>query len=111
MNPGVLQHNNDADDQHGIAHDLSNRVLEGPIESGVLEESLEQQTFGSRRQIKYQNQQSNQHEDLDEAEVDTGQTLTPRQWNSGGIYRADREEDKYDQAQHRGRDSDQIGLD
>lgn len=108
MDASVLEYDNDSDDQNGVAHDLRNRVLQRPVETGVFKKSLEQKTLGSGREPKHHDQKPNQHENLDQAEIDSGQTGAPRQWNSGRIYRADGEENECNQTQDRGGDRNQV---
>src|SRR4030095_6644023 len=64
MNSSVLQDNENANDQHDVADDLWNRVLQRTIEATFSEESIKKKTLRSRRNPKDSNQKCDQQKNL-----------------------------------------------
>ena len=49
MNAGVLENNENADDEDDVADDLRNRVLKRTIEAAVGEKTIKEETFRAGR--------------------------------------------------------------
>ena len=73
MNAGVLEHDEDADDQDEVADDLRDGVLQGAIEPAVDEEAIEKKTLRARRDPEDGDQQRDEQENLNQAERDARQ--------------------------------------
>ena len=111
VNTCILEHDENADDEHHVGDDLRDCVLEGTVETTVDQKSIEQKSLCARRDPEYDHQQRDEQEDLNEAERDARQGLTPRQWNSSGVDCADSEKDQRGQAQNCCDNRDEIGVD
>ena len=108
MNAGVLEHDENADDQDEVADDLRDGVLQRAIEPAVDEKAVEEKSLRPRRKPKDRDEQRDQEEDLNETERDSRQRRSPAQRNAGGVDRGDGEEDERGNAQDRGDDRDEV---
>jgi hypothetical protein len=64
MNPCVFQDKENANDQHDVADDLSNRVLERTIESTLSQQSIKKKAFRSRGDPENRNQKRDEQKNL-----------------------------------------------
>ena len=94
MDAGVLQDNNNADDQHDVADDLRNRVLQRAIEPALGEQPVKQKTLRARGNPEDRDQQRDEQENLEQAERDAGQRRIPRERDARGVDRVNREKDQ-----------------
>src|SRR5512133_3007747 len=108
MNAGIVQNDDDPDDQHDVADDLRNGVLERTIKAALRKESVEKKTFRSRGKPEHRHQQRDQQENLNEAQIDCRKRRGPSQRNSRGIHRRDGEKDNGRQTQDRRDDRYEI---
>jgi hypothetical protein len=111
MNAGVFENDENADDEHDIADDLGNGVLQRAIKPAIDEETIEQETLGPRRGPKDGDQQPDKKKNLEQTDRDTWQRRIPGKRNSGRVDCIDRKKDQRGQAQDRGNDCDEIIVD
>jgi hypothetical protein len=110
MNPGVLKDNEDADNQHNVAYNLGNGVLERTIESTLCKQPVKEKALRSRGDPKNRNQERDQQKNLKQAQLDRRKSGIPSQGNSGGIYRTNGEKDDQRQTQNGRDNSDEIDV-
>src|SRR5690348_17181732 len=79
MNAGVIEDNENADDQDDVADNLSDRVLQRAVETTLSEETVKQEPFRARREPKDCDQQRDQQKKLEETEGDARKWRVPRQ--------------------------------
>ena len=83
MDPGVIKHDENADDQDNVSDNLRDGVLQRAIESAVGEEAIEKETFGARGKPEHHHQQPDEQEKLNQTEVNRGQRRAPSQRDAG----------------------------
>ena len=66
VDAGIVENDDDPDDQHDVADDLRNGVLERTIQSTLSEESIKEKALRSRRNPEHGNQQSDKQKNLKE---------------------------------------------
>ena len=110
MNAGVLEHDEDADDQDEVADDLRDRVLQGPVQPAVDEEAVEKKSLRPRREPEDRDEQRDQQEDLNETERGSRHGRGPKKRNARGVDRGDGEESERGNAQDRGDDRDEVRI-
>ena len=110
MNAGVLEHDEDADDQDEVADDLRDGVLKGAVEPAFDEKAVEEKTLGARGKLEDRDEQRDQQKYLDEAQVDARERRGPKKGNTSGVDGADEEEDERRKAEDRGDDRDEIRI-
>src|SRR5262249_53159558 len=99
-----------ADDQHNVADDLSNRVLQPAIETALGEKSVEQKSLGLRRKPKNGYQQADQEESLNQTEPDSRHRRGPRQRHTRSIDGVDREENERQATENRRNNCDEVRV-
>jgi hypothetical protein len=77
MNPGILKDNEDADNQHNVAYDLGNGVLERTIESTLCKQPVKEKALRSRGDPKNRNQERDQQKNLKQAQLDRRKSCIP----------------------------------
>ena len=82
VNAGVLQDNENADDEDNIGSDLRDRVLKRAIETAVNEEAIKEKTLRPRRNPKDQDKQANEEKNLQQADRNPGYRRTPGEGNA-----------------------------
>src|SRR5947209_13435835 len=108
MNPGVLEDDENADDEDQVADDLSDGVLERAVEAASHKIAIEEEALCSRRDPKNREHQGDQEKKLEQAQRDSGERRSPKQRDASGVNRADREENECRRAQDRGDDRNEI---
>jgi len=111
MNAGVLQDNEDADDEDDVRCDLRDGVLQRAIKPAVDEKAVKKKSLGARRNPKDDDQQSDEEENLQQANRDAGQGRAPGEGDAETVDRADKKENQRRQAQDSGDDGGEVAVD
>ncbi len=110
MDAGVLQDDENADDEDDVGGDLRDRVLERAIEAAVDEEAVKEEAFRARGNPEDEKEQADEQENLEEADRHAGERRAPGEGNAEAIDRADGEENERNDAQDRRDDRDEIRV-
>lgn len=111
MDSSVIEHDEEPDDQDNVADDLRDGVLQRAINSAFREKTVVEKMFRLGGKPKHPDEQRDEQENLDQADLDSGDGRVPRKRNAGGVDRAHHEKDEHGKAQDRGRDRDEIFVD
>src|SRR5213075_2665047 len=110
VDPGIFQDNENPDDENEFADDLRDGVLKGTVQPASDEEPIEEDAFRARGKPEDRDEEHDEEEDLNEAQRKSGNRSGPEKGNAGGVDRADGEEDNRRNAQDRGYDRGEIGV-
>ena len=110
MNPGVLEHDENADDQDEVADDLRDRVLKRTVETAVNQEAVEEKTLRARGKPEDRDEEGDEQEELNQTQRDARDGRGPEQRDTGGVDRVNGKENQSRDAQDRGDDRDEIRV-
>src|SRR5205807_10227373 len=110
MNAGVLEDDEDADDENEVADDLGDCVLQRAIQPALDQDAVEKKTLRARGKPEDRDEQPDDEEHLDETEREARDWRGPEQGNAGGVDGVDGEENQRGEAQDRGDNRDEIRV-
>src|ERR1700730_8516569 len=94
MNSSIFENDKNTDNEHDIADDLRNGVLERALQSAVDQDAREKEPLRARGNPKDDDEQRDKQKELNETEADSRQRRAPRQRNARGINGIDGKKDE-----------------